>query len=233
VEKLVYVVWPTVGTSRAELRDAILGEVAGRCRQAGARGMAASLVDDHVEHVLRARITRLDPPPAGIFSLWLDCCDDRAPCEEALAEVSARHAGYLVVESVPLVNETRRVPAGERTPGVNMLALIERPARVAWEDWIRIWHEQHKLVALETQCTFAYVRNTVVRRLTPDAPPWAGIVEEGFPAEAVTNPMLWYKAEGDPQVLARNAKRMIESCRAFLDLERVESHPTSEYRLGD
>jgi hypothetical protein len=233
MEKLVYVVWRPEGSSETGFRDAILGEVTGRCRHAGARHIAASLVDDHVEHVLKARITRLDPPPTGIFSFWLDCCDDRAPCEAALTEATARHAGYLVVESVPLVNQTRRVPSGERTPGVNMVALIERPARVPWEEWIRIWHERHKIVALETQCTFAYVRNVVVRALTPDAPPWAGIVEEGFPAEAVTHPMLWYKAEGDPQLLARNAKRMIESCREFLDLDRVESHPTSEYRFGD
>jgi hypothetical protein len=233
VEKLVYVLWPQVGLAEGELREAVLGEIAGRCRQAGARHMAASLVDEHVEHALKSRITHLAPPPAGIFSFWLDCCDDRAPCEEALAEVCGRTAGYLVVESVPLPNETRRVPAGERTPGINMVALLERPARLAWADWIEIWHQRHKIVALETQCTYAYVRNVVVRTLTPDAPPWEGIVEEGFPAEAVTNPMLWYKAGKDPKVLAQNARRMIESCRAFLDLERVESHPTSEYRLAD
>jgi hypothetical protein len=233
VEKLVYVLWRQVGVSPEELRDALLGEVAGRCRRAGARHMAASVVDEHVEHALKSRLTHLDPPPDGIFSFWLDCSDDRAPCQEALSEVCGRLAGYLVLESVPLPNETRRVPAGERTPGVNMLALLERPARLAREEWIEIWHQRHKTVALETQCTFAYVRNAVVRALTPDAPRWEGIVEEGFPAEAVTNPMLWYKAEGDPKLLAQNAKRMIESCRAFLDLERVESHPTSEYRLGD
>ena len=33
--------------------------------------------------------------------------------------------------------------------------------------------------------------------------------------------------------LKRNVQRMVESCRAFLDLGRVESHPTSEYRLQE
>lgn len=233
MEKLVYVVWRQHGVTAAAFREAVLGEVAGRIRHAGGRGFAASLSDEHVAHLLSARITRLDPPPDGIVSFWLDCCDDREPCESALAEWTARQAGYLVVESVPLVNQTRRVPSGERTPGVNMVALLERPARLAWEEWIRIWHEEHKRVALETQCTYAYVRNVVVRRLTRDAPPWAGIVEEGFPAEAVGNPMVWYEAEGDPKKLQANVARMVESCKAFLDLERVESHPTSEYRFGD
>ena len=77
------------------------------------------------------------------------------------------------------------------------------------------------------------MRNVVVRPLTSDAPPWEGIVEEGFPADAVTDPMKWYCAEGDPEVLKANLGRMIESCKAFLDLDRVESHPMSEYRLGD
>jgi len=73
----------------------------------------------------------------------------------------------------------------------------------------------------------------VVRALTPDAPPWRGIVEEGFPVEAVTNPMLWYKAGGDPHKMREHLARMIASVRAFLDIERVESHPLSEYRIPD
>ena len=233
MEKLVYVLWKPTTASASEFAQQVRGEVAKRCREAGARRMSANLVDDDVADVQAARITRLDPPPAGVFSLWLECADDRAPCEEALAAASERRAGYLVAESVPLVNTTQVMPPGERTPGVNMVALIERPARLAWPDWIAHWHGHHREVALETQCTFAYVRNVVVRPLTAGAPPWEGIVEEGFPTEAVTDPMRWYRADGDPEVLKANLARMIESCQAFLDLERVESHPMSEYKLPD
>jgi hypothetical protein len=207
--------------------------VAKRCAEAGARRMAASLVDEHVADALTARLTHFDPPPAGIFSFWLECSDDRSPCEEALASATARIAGYLVVESVPLVNTTHKAPSGERTPGINVVALIERPERLSWEAWIQHWHGHHRQVALETQCTFAYVRNVVVRPLAEGAPPWEGIVEEGFPSEAVTNPMLWYRGEGDPEKLKANMQRMVESCQAFLDLDRVESHPTSNYELAD
>ena len=104
-------------------------------------------------------------------------------------------------------------------------------ADMHWREWIRIWHDEHKLVALETQSTFRYVRNVVVRPLTDAAPPWEGIVEEGFPSEAIGNPAVWYDAADDPEKLKRNIARMIESCRAFLDLDRIESHPTTEYRL--
>jgi hypothetical protein len=231
VEKLVYVVWKPAGVPDPEFARALLEGVAPKLTALGARGLTLHLPDAEVQGVLRARITRLDPPVSGLVSFWLDAADERAPLESALAEATSRLAGYLVVESVPLRNTTRPAPLGRRTPGIVMVALIERPERMPWEDWIAHWHGHHRKVALETQCTFSYVRNVVVRALTPGAPRWAGIVEEGFPAEAVTDPMRWYKAEGSPDTLKRNVRRMVESCQAFLDLDRVESHPTSEYRL--
>jgi len=237
VEKLVYVVWKPPAASDAEFARSLLGEVAPKLAKLGARGLTLHISDfsdspdADVAGVLRARISKLAAPVSGLVSFWLDSADERAPFERALAEATSRLAGYLVVESVPLRNTTQLAPLGRRTPGVVMLALIERPQRLSYEEWIGHWHGHHRVVALETQCTFLYTRNVVVRALTKDAPPWAGIVEEGFPTEAVTDPMRWYKAEGSPETLKRNLARMLESCRAFLDLDRVESHPMSEYRL--
>jgi hypothetical protein len=231
VEKLVYVVWKRPEASDAEFARRLLGDVAPKLTKLGARGLALHLSDGEVADLLPARISRLEVPISGLVSFWLDSADDRHLLESMLAEATAKLAGYLVVESVPLRNRTHPAPLGRRTPGVVMVALIERPERLSWDDWIAHWHGPHRKVALETQCTFLYVRNVVVRSLTPGAPPWAGIVEEGFPTEAVTDPMRWYKAEGSPETLKRNLARMVESCRAFLDLDRVESHPMSEYRL--
>jgi hypothetical protein len=233
MEKLVYVVWKPAADSDLAFASQLRERVAPQLEALGARGLTLHLVDADVKHALRARITRLDPPVSGLVSFWLDAADDRAPLERLLIAATSRLAGYLVVESVPLRNTRQRAPLGERTPGIIMAALIERPERLSFEAWIAHWHGPHREVALETQCTFVYVRNVVVRALTPGAPPWAGIVEEGFPADAVTDPMRWYKAEGSPETLQRNVKRMVESCKAFLDLDRVESHPMSEYRIGE
>jgi len=232
LEKLVYVLWKPPAASDPEFARRLREDVAPKLIAQGARGLTLHLSDADVAPALRARITRLDPPIAGLASFWLDAADDREPMERALAEASSRLTGYLVVESVPLRNTTRRAPLGERTPGIVMVALIQRPERLPYQDWIAHWHGPHRQVALETQCTFLYTRNVVVRALTPGAPPWAGIVEEGFPADAVTDPMRWYKAEGSQETFKRNVQRMMESCRAFLDLDRVESHPMSEYRFG-
>ena len=84
-------------------------------------------------------------------------------------------------------------------------------------------------MALETQSTFGYVRNEIVRALTPGAPGWAAIVEEHFPIEALTDPMVWYAAEGSQERYRQNLRRMLDSCTAFLAIERVDSHPMSEY----
>lgn len=233
MEKLVYVVWSPEGVSEAAFRERMLGPVAERLLALGTPRLAMNLADEHVAYARGQRLTRLDPPPAGTVSFWLDAADDRAPYEEALAEACPRRAGYLVCESVPLRNTAHPAPPGQRTPGTNMVALLERPDRIAWEDWIAHWHGHHRRVALETQCTFQYVRNVVVRPLTEGAPPWEGIVEESFPSEAVTDPMRWYCAEGDPEKLRANLGRMIESVRAFLDMDRVESHPMSEYRIRE
>jgi hypothetical protein len=233
VEKLVYVVWKPAAESDDAFARSLRGPLASELTRLGAQRLTLHLADADVKPVQRARITRLEMPVSGLVSFWLDSADERGPLEQALERATSKLAGYLVVESVPLHNTTRKAALGERTPGIVMLALIEKPGRLSWEDWIAHWHGQHRVVALETQCTFLYTRNVVVRALTPGAPPWAGIVEEGFPAEAVTNPMLWYKADGDPEKLKRNIGRMIESCKAFLDLDRVESHPMSEYRLTE
>ncbi len=233
MEKLVYVAWKPPTESDESFARVMREQIAPQLAALGARGLTLHLVDADVKAALRARITRLEPPVSALISFWLDAADERAPLEQALVDATARLAGYLVVESVPLRNTRQRAPLGQRTPGIIMTALIERPERMSFEAWIAHWHGPHRQVALETQCTFAYVRNVVVRALTPGAPAWAGIVEEGFPADAVSDPMLWYKAEGSPETLQRNVKRMVASCRAFLDLERVESHPMSEYRFGE
>lgn len=233
MEKLVYVVWKNPDLEAADFRRAVLGPLRERLAAAGASRISANLADEDVEAVQTVRLTHLDPPVDGVLSFWLDDADLRGPHEEAIASLCNRMAGYLVAESTPLANTTCRAPLGERTPGVNMVSLIECPDSMDYLEWIAHWRGHHRKVALETQATFLYTRNVVVHPLTADAPPWRGIVEEGFPTEAVTDPMIWYRAEGDQKKMQENMARMMESVQAFLDINRVESHPMSRYVLTE
>jgi hypothetical protein len=229
VEKLIYLLWRRPEVGPEEFGDALRGPVAERLFAIGAPRLTVHLVDEAAGAVSKARITHLEAPPDGAASFWLDSADDRHACQEALARVAGNMHGYLVSESVAIPNDSHRAPEGERTPGITMLALLERPARLGREAWLERWLDHHRAVAMETQCTYLYVRNVVVRRLTPEAKAYEGIVEEGFPEEAVTDPMRWYCTDGSQERLRANLSRMIESCKTFLDLDRVESHPMSEY----
>jgi len=233
MEKLVYVLWKREQDSNEDFAETLRGEVAKRFLELGTERISMNLADAHVKYAEKSRMTRLDPPPSGTISFWLDLADDRASYQAELERVTSRLAGYLVVESVPLRNTTRPAPLGERVPGTNVVALIEKPDWIDYDAWLAHWHGHHRVVALETQSTYLYIRNVVVRPLTQDAPPWKGIVEEGFPTEAVGDPMLWYDAGGSKEKMQENLGRMIESCKAFLDLDRVESHPMSEYRIKE
>lgn len=233
MEKLVYVLWKASALTDEAFKREMLETVVKRFLELGTYRLSVNLVDEFVAHTKAVRRTQFDPPVSGMISFWLDAADNRMPYEDALATVTSRQAGYLVVESVPIVNTTHVAPLGSRTPGINMVACIETPERMTYEAWIDHWLGHHKTVAIDTQCTYAYVRNVVVRPLTAGAPPWAGIVEEGFPAEAVTDPMIWYCADGSQEKMQRNLARMIESVQAFLDIDRVESHPMSEYRIKE
>ncbi|MEN8183116.1 MAG: hypothetical protein ABFS46_11340 [Myxococcota bacterium] len=233
MEKLIYALWKPEAVPIHAFRSALLEASAARLSEAGASGIKLLLADEWTEPLSKARIARSDPPIAGALSFWLDCVDQRHPFEAILDPIVARHAGYLVSESVPISNRTHPAAAGERTPGTTLLTFIERPERMSPDQWLGFWHEYHAPMAAEVQCTYLYVRNAVVRRLALDAPAWSGIVEEGFPTEAVTDPMLWYRAEGSREKLRENLGRMLASVRTFLDVERIESLPMSEYVIPD
>ena len=54
-------------------------------------------------------------------------------------------------------------PDGQRSPGVLMLTLLERPARLTREAWLAHWHGVQSPVSEELQPRMRYVRNEVVR----------------------------------------------------------------------
>jgi hypothetical protein len=228
MEKLASVLWKPAHQADAEFARALL-ELAPELGKRGAARLRIDVVDDAVAAGTGVRVGRMDPPKAAFVSYWLDEADARGPLEGALAEVASRVESFLVVESVPLHNTAHVAPLGERTPGFNLVTCIEPRQGMAYADFVRHWHTEHRRCALETQSTFAYVRNEIVRAFGPEAPPWAAIVEESFPIEALDDPRVWYRWEGSEERFRRNRQWMIESCVAFLDLERVESHPMSEY----
>ena len=230
MEKLAYLLWNDgVAESRDDFRDRLLERLPTALDAAGVLRLKVCATDGHVDAGAKLHLGALAPD--ALVTFWIECCQDRAHAEAALAEAAGRVAGYLVVESHPLRTETPDGGEGQRMPGFTLVGCIEPKAGVSHAEFVTTWESVHRDVAIAVQSTFSYVRNEVVRPLTPDAPPWGGIVEEGFPIEALSNPQVFYDAVGDDEKFRRNLKAMVDSCNAFLAIDRVDSHPMSEYRF--
>jgi hypothetical protein len=204
------------------------GPVADAILRLGVTGLTVNVRDSAVRASLMT-LTTLDPPVAAVISLWTQQCygDQVATALELLAAEAESVAAYLVTESVPLPVPDQ---LGLRTTGLANIALLRRPAGLDPDSWLRRWQLDHTPVAIKTQATFGYIQNWVVRTLTPDAPAIAGIVEELFPAEAITDLTAFFGASDDAD-LQHRLRRMVASTSAFGANENVDTVPTSRYPL--
>jgi len=226
MEKLCYLLFREDDLPGSQLREALVAKAVPALRAAGAREITLHVADEAV--AAGTPLRRSDPPIRAMVSFWMQDCGERAACEAALAPHAQRLAGYLVVESRPLVHE---MPKGRRSEGANQVTCIARKPGLSDEEFIRLWHGDHRAVAIETQSTTGYVRNTVVRRLTPGAPAWDGIVEETFPLGALDDAKVFYAARSDDDLRDRQ-QRMLQSCQRFLDFDSLEYTQMSEHYLG-
>jgi hypothetical protein len=173
-------------------------------------------------------LTTLDPPATAVVSLWTQQCygDQMAAALDLLGKECELLGAYLVTESVPLAAPA--VQSGTRTTGLANIALLRRPSNLDQETWLTRWQRDHTSVAIETQSTFGYTQNWVVRTLTEGAPGIAGIVEELFPAEAITDVNAFFGAADDSDLQSRLG-RMVASTTAFGANENIDTVPTSRY----
>jgi EthD domain len=135
-------------------------------------------------------------------------------------------AAYLVTESVPLPPPD--TASAERTEGLANIALLRRPEDLDEVTWLTRWHIDHTPVAIETQSTFGYTQNAVVRALTPGAPVINAIVEELFPIEATSDLHAFFGAADDDD-LRHRMERMVASTAAFGANRDIDTVPTSRY----
>jgi len=231
MEKMMYLVWKHETESATDFRQKLLGKVSKQLMELGVHKLRISVVDDDVSPADKLRRESTKPPMSGVISMWVDTAIHRQPLEQTIESAVARMAGYLVTESEPIVNTKHKVPDGQRTPGMNQVVLLQRPTRLSYGQWIEIWHGSHTQVAMETQSTFGYRQNVIVRSLTYAAPPYDAIVEENFPAAAMTDTLAFYDSVGDKAKCKERVKTMMESCARFIEFDKIDCTPTSEYTV--
>ncbi|OBK24157.1 hypothetical protein A5634_03995 [Mycobacterium asiaticum] len=193
-------------------------------------GLSINVRDSAVRESLMT-LTTLDPPVAAVVSLWTQQCygEQTTAALRLLADECEQFAAYLVTESVPLA--APEFEPGSRTTGLANIALLRRPADLDQATWLNRWQLDHTPVAIETQSTFGYTQNWVVRALTPDAPGIDAIVEELFPLAAVSDLRAFFGASDDAD-LQHRVGRMVASTTAFGANQNIDTVPTSRYVIS-
>jgi len=229
MEKVMYPVWKYETDSSADFKQKLLGKVSEQLIGLGVHRLRINVVDEDVAPANPIRIENTRPPISGMISLWVDTAINRQPVEEVIKNAVARSAGYLVTESEPIVNTEYVVADGQRTPGMSQVVFLQKPPRLSYQHWLETWLGSHTQVAIETQSTFGYRQNVIVRPLTYAAPPYDAIVEENFPEAAMTDRMVFFDSVGDEEKFKQRQQAMMESCVRFIDFDKIDCIPTSEY----
>jgi hypothetical protein len=216
--KFIYALW---GESlEAKLLGPSLHEA---LRTAGATRVQVN-VDDADVAPAKLRITSFDAPARAVVTVWVD--GEPAEVSRVLSDISERCAGWEVEERTPLVPPP--VGQGERTPGLAQIAFLRIPADLDEAEWRHRWQDLHTTVAIETQATFGYTQNRVLRPILGDERVDA-IVEELFPIEAMTSMHAFYGSGGDDVELQRRLDRMMQSVTSFGADRDLDAVPTSRY----
>ena len=235
LKKIVYILWPPAGQDRARTRDILLNDCSPKFLKAGSSRLVMYIADPEAE--MKSPAPKLYPGEAisAMACFWVASIDKKKKIEEIFSGAGFRFAGYHVEESIYTEYGGNRHAAprdwadGMRSPGITAVTLMERPARIERQEWIRRWHGTMSPVSEEIQPRTRYVRNLVIEPLTGGAPPFEGMVAEGWPSKKhVTSSFLFYGAK-NPFQLVRNMFRILRAVTSFLSLRRIQVVMMSEY----
>lgn len=236
MKKLVYILWDDQPRAPIERRKLLLDRCAPALLERGARHLQVNVADERVDVASPApRLPGARKPFVAQVNVWADADADYRTFEEVLRTAGFVSSCYRVDENVYTdygENQhapTRSWPDGERSPGVLAVTLLERPAQIPKDEWMRRWFGRQSPLSEAMQPRARYVRNIVLQPLTPGAVPYEGIVEEAWPSsEHVRNPFLFYGAK-NPLELTRNMLSMLRSVSAFLPIWKIPNVMMSEY----
>ncbi len=218
--KLIYALWGAgLDTALQSTQLHVL------LRAAGVSRLQINVDDADVE-AATLRITTFDNPVPAVVSVWTEPGVDPEPISDLLAAISQRSAGWEVEETVRL--DPPVVENGVRTTALAQIGFLRIPSDLDPADWLQIWQGQHTSVAIDTQDTFGYVQNRVLRTVHGTERVDA-VVEELFHMAAMTDVHAFYGSGGDDAELQRRMTLMIESVMRFGAHTNLDSVPTSRY----
>jgi hypothetical protein len=235
VEKLVYLVWERTDRDPADLGRQLLGDVAPRLLGAGVQALQVDVDDADAQVPSMVALPGDELPVRACVSLWLDAHDFRQAHEAVLADVGVRRAGYLVTESLycdyggNAHSRPRDWPDGHRSPGITTLTVFDKPAGTDDETFFGHWYGHQSPMSEWMQPRARYVRNAVVRPLTPGAPRYRAIVEESWPTVGHLTDLATFFGVGDGDDLSERVRIMLDSTKLLYDAATMRNFTMSEY----
>lgn len=158
----------------------------------------------------------------GVLMAW--GADPEALAAAVRTAVPVPTYAWEVEETVVL--DTGNPGDGSRVAGLSNIAFLRVPADLAYEDWRAWWQGPHRQIACDTQATFGYVQNRVLRQIAGEEREVAAIVEELFPEAGATDVHAFYGSGGDKEELSRRLDVLLGSCAKFgasTDLDLVNT----------
>jgi hypothetical protein len=237
MEKLVYLVWERPSRSPDDVRSQMIDEVGPRLLALSPHGLQIDVDDADAQVPSMVPVPDDELPVRACVSLWLDAHDFREPYEAVLRAAGVRRAGYLVTESLYTDYGGNRHaperdwPDGVRSPGIVTLTLFDKPSGTDEEGFYAHWYGHQSPMSEAMQPRARYVRNAVVRVLTPGAPRYRAIVEEAWPkVEYLTNLHTFFGASSNEE-LGENVRVMLDSTKLLYEPSTMRNYTLSEYIL--
>jgi hypothetical protein len=228
MEKLVYLFWDRPSRAPESVRAELVDELAPRVLSLGARGVEINVDDEHAQVETMVKVPADELPVRAVVSLWVDAHDFRAPYEALFADIGIRRAGYLVTESI-YHERIRDWPEGARSPGITTFTVFDKPAGMDDETFYGHWYGHQSPMSEWMQPRVRYVRNTVVRALTPGALRYRALVAESWPTvEHLTDLVKFFGVDTSDE-LGENIRIMLDSTKLLFDPATMRNYTLSEY----
>ncbi|MFT6052857.1 MAG: hypothetical protein ACI9B9_002513 [Halioglobus sp.] len=222
-------VWKREIYSGDEFRDRLLAVVVPALHALPrVKQLKIAVVDSDVDTASGRRLESFAPLADGVVTIFCEGELDESAVRAVLLATVKGCDVFGVDETVAIENIEHRGIVGERLFGFCQMVFLQRPARLTEAEWRDNWQRLHTPIAIEIQANFAYCQNRIISNSADNALPIDALVEESFIPEAMTSDHAFFGVENDDELQARQTK-MMESCGRFLDYDKIDVIPMSEY----
>ena len=237
LHKITYLLYEQQPMSPAVRGERLLGQSAPQLLELGLEGLQINVHDEHV--ITPPTAPRMLGPKAfaAQVNLWLTAAQlaQRSAYEAILQQAGFVLQGWQAEEWLYTEygenewEKPRYWPDGERSPGVLAITIIQRPRKIAKDEWMRRWFGWQSPMSEWLQPRSRYARNLLSAPLTPSTPAYDAIVEEAWPShEQVVNKKKFFNAHSQMQLIV-NMLTMARSVNRFLRMTHITNVMASEY----